>query len=394
MRVAIDCRYVRERPSGIGAYVHSLVERIPSLAPADRFELWVDPRAPRPLSPAPNVRETLVPAAANGLRTLLCPALLADLAGTDVLHAPFNILGRGLPCRSVVTVHDLMWLLAPALAEGLSPATPLKALFYRDGIVRALRHATRLIAISNATADSVSRLFPEARRRLRVVPHGVEARFRPPEDREAVRARLAQRFGLDGPYFLVVGQNTPSKNHGAVLRAFASARLPEHVRLVFLHRLYRDRWQRPIGGLGALARRLGLAERVSSLPAARSDELVELLQGATALVQFSRFEGFGLPALEALACGAPVVASEIPALVEVLGGAALHVPLEVPALGEALARIFGDAPLRAELRARGLERSRQFCWERSAALHLEIYREAAGSPPLMRSGGDSRLGLP
>jgi glycosyltransferase involved in cell wall biosynthesis len=372
MQVAIDCRYVRERPSGIGAYVQALVDRLPELAPRDEFQLWVDPRAPRPLSAALNVKETLVGAPANGLRTLLCPEKLADLARADVLHAPFNILGRGLGCRTVVTVHDLMWLVAPALAEGRSALTPLKALFYRDGILRALRSATRLVTISNATADAVSRLMPEARQRLRVVPHGVEARFRPPADRARLRAELASRFGLDAPYLLVVGQNTPSKNHDAVLRAFAAAALPERVRLVFLQRLYRSR----LGGLAALARRLGVEQRVLSLPAARAGELVELVQGATALVQFSRFEGFGLPALEAMACGTPVVASDIPALVEVLGGAALHVPLRIAALSEALGRLLADAPLRSELGLRGLERSRQFCWDRSAALHLEVYREA------------------
>src|SRR5688572_11719649 len=241
MRVAIDCRYVRERPSGIGAYVRELVDRVPPLAPADHFRLWVDPRAARPLSKSANVGETLVDAPANGLTTLLFPSTLASLDDIDVLHAPFNILGRGLRLPAVVTIHDLMWLLAPGLAEGRSVATPFKAAFYRDGISRALKRASRLVAISNATADGVLRWMPDAAGRVRVIPHGIGARYAPGTGADPARHRVARRFGVEAPYFLVVGQNTPSKNHVDVLRAFAWARLPAGTRLVVLHRLFAGR---------------------------------------------------------------------------------------------------------------------------------------------------------
>ncbi len=377
--VSIDCRYIRERPSGIGAYVQALVDRLPALAPAARFSLWVDPRAAGPLSPLPNVHERTVRAPANSLRTLLSPSRLVDLSGIDVLHAPANILGRGVACPTVVTVHDLMWLEKPALCEGLSLATPLKAAFYRDGIRRALGRATRLVAISRATADAIGRHAPGAALRVRVIPHGVEARFRPPRDRAHAEHVARALLGIEGPYLLVVGQNTPSKNQSAVLEAFAAADLDERVHLVLLQRLYRGR--RP-GVLGATpldlrARQLGVAHRVLFPEPQSGEAVVALLQGARALVQFSRYEGFGLPALEALACGTPVVASDAPSLVEVLGGAALHVPLDIAALAGALERIVVDRPLASELSAQGPERARAFSWDRSAALHLEVYREAA-----------------
>jgi glycosyltransferase involved in cell wall biosynthesis len=378
MRVAIDCRYVRERPSGIGAYVRELVDRVPELAPCDHFRLWVDPRADRPLSRGANVGETLVDAPANGLTTLLFPSALAALDDVDVLHAPFNILGRGLGLPAVVTIHDLMWLVAPDLAEGRSVATPFKAAFYRNGICRALERASRLVAISNATADAVARWLPEARPRVRVIPHGIGARYRPGTGADPARERVARRFGVDAPYFLVVGQNTPSKNHVGVLRAFAWARLPAGTRLVVLHRLYAGR-RHSGASLREHAVRLDVGARTTLLSSATDDDVVDLLRGALALVQFSRFEGFGLPALEAMACGTPVIASDIPALVEVLGGAGVHAPLSVPALASALERVATDRGLRAELSARGIERCRAFSWRRSAELHLEVYREAAGT---------------
>src|SRR5262245_1180035 len=107
MRFSIDCRYVRERPSGIGRYVRALIDRVPALAPNDRFYLWTDPSAPHPLTAFSNVDETVVSAPANGMRTLLWPARLVDLRGVDVLHLPFNLLGRGIDAPTVVTIHDL-----------------------------------------------------------------------------------------------------------------------------------------------------------------------------------------------------------------------------------------------------------------------------------------------
>jgi glycosyltransferase involved in cell wall biosynthesis len=379
LRVSIDCRYVRERPSGIGAYVRALVDRLPGLDPGARFQLWVDPRAPRPLSSAENVRESVVRAPANGLSTLTRPSELVDLDQIDVLHEPFNILGRGLRCRTVVTLHDLMWLESPADAEGLSPATPFKAAYYRSGIRHALATATRLCAISRATADTITRIAPSAARRVRVIPHGVEPRFTPPSERERARVEACDALGIRGRYLLVVGQNTPSKNHRAILNAFAGADLPREVHLVLLQRLYRGWRFGVLGGapLDQQARALGIAGRVVFPERLSDPSVVAVLRGADALVQFSRYEGFGMPALEALACGTPVVASDIAPLVEVLGGAALHVPLETRALSRALERVCRDPVLRAELSARGPERARAFSWERSAALHLELYREAA-----------------
>ncbi len=379
LRVSIDARYVRERPSGIGAYVRALVDRLPALDEASHFHFWVDPRAPRPLSTGDNTSESLVHSAANGFSTLALPTRLVNLEGIDVLHAPFNILGRGIPCPTVVTIHDLMWLEAPADAEGLSLVTPFKAAYYADGIRRALRRADCLVAISKATADAIRRAEPRASSRVHVVHHGVEARFCPPSDREAARDAALERLGIRGRYLLVVGQNTPSKNHRAVLEAFAAARLPRDVSLVVLQRLYAGR--RP-GVLGASplhqrARELGVSERLVLPRDLSDDSLIGVLQGAEALVQFSRYEGFGMPALEALACGTPVVASDIAPLVEVLGGAALAVPLRVEALARALERVTSDRSLAAELSARGPERAREFTWDRCARLHLELYRAAA-----------------
>ena len=383
-RVALDARYLLGRPSGIGAYVQAIAERAPGLRPDWQFDLWLKRGAPSTGLAGGNVSERSVNAAANSLPTALWPTWLVDFKGIDLYHATFNILGRGIPSRVVTTVHDLMWMLHPAWCEGVSLALPFTTAFYSASIMNALRRSQRIIAISAATADSIGQHFPKAKPKVRVVHHGVEPRFRPPASEAGVRAALAPVFGdrKVERYLLVVGQNAPSKNHPLILEAFAKANLPQDVSLVLVQRLYqRGRWG--FSGepeLAKKARQLGILDRVVWLERVTDADVVHLFQGALGLVQFSKFEGFGMPVLEAIACGTPVVASDIAPLVEVLGGAALHAHLDVPSLADALRRLATNPALEADLRGRGLERARAFSWERCAREHVEVYEEALEAP--------------
>lgn len=367
----MDCRYIRERPSGIGQYVRALIDRIPALAPNGHVRAWLDPRAPRPLTRFANVSETVVRAQANSLPTLLWPARLAPLNDVDVFHAPFNIVGRGVPCPTVVTIHDLIWLEDPLAAEGLSWLSPIQIPYYRSGILRALKSARRIIAISRATADRIAAVMQSAVPRVRVIPHGVDARFRPAASPSRAREAAAKVIGSDAPYMLVIGQNAPFKNHAGIIQAFAASGLAPSVELVMVQRLYAG------ARLRGLAKELGVASSVRWISTVDDGSVITLLQGALALIQFSRHEGFGMPVVEAMAAGAPVIASDIPALREVLGGAGVLAPLDPRELATAMRRVATDAGLRAELSSRGLERALSFSWDRSAALHLDAYREAA-----------------
>ncbi len=116
MRFVIDSRYVRRRPSGIGTCVEALVERLPRLAPQSQFHAWTHPERPIPPA-APNLSHTVVTATADGVGTLLWPAQLDRLEEDDVVHFPFGLLGRGIPCATVVTINDLMWYEQPELVE-------------------------------------------------------------------------------------------------------------------------------------------------------------------------------------------------------------------------------------------------------------------------------------
>jgi glycosyltransferase involved in cell wall biosynthesis len=372
-RFVIDARYVRSRPSGIGSCIAALIARLPALAPEARFHLWTHPECPTPVT-APNVTTQVVRAPADGLRTLLMPAALDPLSPSDVVHFPFSLLGRGLPCKSVVTIHDLMWLEHAAKVDGRPLMRRVRESFYRPGMRHALRHATRLIAVSRATADRIHAVSPESSARVRLIHNAAGPAFVAPSDLQASLRLAATLIGSDAPYYLVIGKNEPYKAHHLVLQAFAREARPGEL-LVLVQRTRRG------AGLSRLAQELGIAGRLRWLPTLSEAELVAVVQAARALLQPSLVEGFGIPALEAMAAGCPVIASDTPALVEVLGGAGLHAAVgDAASLAAAINQLRSDS-LREELRARGFERARAFSWDVAARQTLEVYREALAAAP-------------
>jgi glycosyltransferase involved in cell wall biosynthesis len=373
MRFVIDARYLRRRPSGIGTCVEALVERLPHLAPGQKFHAWTHPERPEPPA-APNLTHTVVRATADGVGTLLWPAQLDRLNHDDVVHFPCGLLGRGIECASVVTINDLMWLEQPQWVDVRPLWRRLRQPYYQLGMRWAMTRATRIITISQATADRVLAHVPDARSRIRVTPLAVNRAFRAAADANAVATRAASLVGSDAPFYLVVGKNEPYKAHELALTAFAAGAAPEE-RLVLVQRTSSGR------GLSQRASELGIRDRVRWLPDLKLEDLIVLLQSARALLQPSLVEGFGLPALEAIACGCPVIASDTPALVEVLGGAGLHAALgNASDLAQQIRRM-QDPVLRRELSARGLERARDFDWDRTAKATLEVYEEAALAGP-------------
>src|SRR5882724_4873456 len=190
MRFVIDSRYVRRRPSGIGTCVEALVERLPRLAPEEHFHVWTHPERPDPPA-APNLSHKVVSATADGAGTLLWPARLDSLAEDDVMHFPCGLLGRGVPCATGVTINDLMWLEQPELVDARPFWRRVRQNYYQVGMRRAIERATRIIAISHATADRIVARLPEARGRVRVTQLAVNGAFHVAADKEAAIARAA-----------------------------------------------------------------------------------------------------------------------------------------------------------------------------------------------------------
>lgn len=366
-RIALDCRYIGSRPSGIGEVVAALVEHLPALAPDWEFTFLRNLEAPAPLSTAANVREVVVRAAANGPVTLLNLPSAVDLSGIDLFHAPANILPGGLAMPTITTVHDLMWLTHPQWCNP-GPWGWVERAFYRHGITRALRRSARIVTVSEATRSAIHAFEPAAERKTSVIPSGVASDFAPAPRDAATLARIGVPAGRR--YVLVVGQGAPYKNHEGALRAFAAALGARgDVDLVMVRR-------RGANGarLERLARSLGIKGRVHVLGSVPRADLVQLYAGADVLLHPSLCEGFGNPVAEAMACGCPVITSDTSAMPEVAGDAAVLVnPRDVGDMAAALLRVIEDASLRAALRSRGLTRAAAFDWRACAAAHLALY---------------------
>lgn len=377
--ICIDARYVRERPSGIGAMVDELVKRIPAILPHREFVFLRHPAARSPLSTHSNTRDVTLTAEANGPATLLFLPRLVDLSRVSLFHAPFNILPRGLRMPSIVGLHDLLWIDHAPLCRAPGLFGLGETIFYRAGIRYAVAKAARIVVPSEATRADLVRAFPRAASRARVVPHGLDPRFTPAttdEDRAAALRARDKYAGGARAFVLTVGQAAGYKNHEAAVRAFARAfRDAPDVHLVLVQRL-----NARARALVALADARGAAGRVHVLSTLSFDDLLALYRGALCLLHPSWIEGWGMPITEALGAGCPVVTSDRSSMPEVTGGAALFAPPDdEAAIADRLRSLATDERLRASLSARGIERARSLDWQRAAEATAAIYEEVLSS---------------
>jgi glycosyltransferase involved in cell wall biosynthesis len=368
VRLIVNASIVGERPTGLGLYSINLVRALDRL----REDLVVFTSCPEALGPLRG-RMRAVPAAVRperGGRGHL--ARLAWLqtagrirvrreAGSVLLNTvPEGVLDRSI--AQVTVVHDLLPLAFPA-------DYPRQQLYFRHLVPRMLRTARAVVADSESTRQDVARRYALPVERVRVIHPGLDPTMFHPDGE---RPRGA---GRGAPYLLFVGNLMPHKNVLRLLEAFARL-APRRCRLVIrgsgrpAHvRAVRDR----IEGLG-----LGGAVRL--VPYATDAGLRALYAGAVALVFPSLVEGFGLPVLEAMACGTPVITSNASSLPEVAGDAALLVdPGDTGALAGAMERVLGDPTLREDLRSRGLRHAKAFTWERTAAEIASLVDQLSGA---------------
>ena len=307
-----------------------------------------------------------------GLRALAAPRLWTHarlgpetvLRPPDLLFVPSHVLPLIGPPRQVVTIHDLGYHFFPAAH------TARRRLELRLTTAWSVRRASRIIAISQATSNALKEYYRADPAKIRVVYHGLNPAFAPASD--SAIAAVRERYNLGQPYILYVGTLQPRKNLVRLIEAFAKADLPRETLLVIAGK--RGWLSQPIE---AAAERSGLGERVRLTGYLPDSDLPALLSGALAFAFPSLYEGFGMPVLEAMACGTPVLSSTTSALPEVAGDAALLVePTDDKALQTALERLTQEPALRASLRERGLKWASEFSWQRCARETLAVLTDA------------------
>ncbi len=371
MRIAIDATSMPPRPAGAAVYAIELVEALARLDSPHTLQVFARSDVFAKLR-RPAFEPWRLHGADSRLRRALwqqmtLPRLLAR-HGVDVLHSTHHDLPLRVPARvrRVVTVHDVTFLIMP----GRYP--PLRRWYMRVITTLAARVADAIIAPSHTVRRDVLERLRVGPERVAVVYEAAGERFRPAPD-DAV-AQTLRREGLAAhPYVLSVGSLEPGKNRARLIAAIHALRSRgSQARLVIVGQ--------PAWGYErdfALVRRLGLEDRVRFLDYVPAADLPALYTGARVFAFPSLYEGFGLPVLEAMACGTPVVTSNVSATAEVAGDAALLVdPRDVEAIADAIERVLDDERLAADLRARGLRRAADFSWDRAARETLAVYERA------------------
>jgi glycosyltransferase involved in cell wall biosynthesis len=365
--IAIDARMFEH--SGIGTYLRNLLAHLAALENEYVFEVICQRR--EALDGLPPARFRFV-AARSPIYSLSEQWEIARLARhAQLLHSPHynaSLLYRG---KLVVTIHDLIHLTDPTFRRTLAARFYARPMFHL-----VARRADCIIADSEFTKQQIVEHLAVSPSKVSVAYLGASERFSPHDHDEAF-LRVSSLLGVTRPYLLFVGNLKPHKNVKTLIQAFAqiSAHRDSDLQLAILGD---DRkWK---ADLVDESISLGLSERVIFVPHVTLEDLPWVYAAAEMLVMPSSIEGFGLPVLEAMACGTPVVCSRAASLPEVAGDAAEYFePASVEDLAMAIERVLRSSQFQATLRSKGLERAKLFSWEQFARRHCEVYREALGA---------------
>jgi glycosyltransferase involved in cell wall biosynthesis len=370
MRVAIDARKLHD--FGIGTYIRNLLRHLARTDPDTEFVLLcgeADLGVAAQLGP--NFRAVLEPSPNYSLREQVHVPWVLRRERPDVYHAPHYVLPAGVRCPSVVTIHDCIHLMFPQyLPNRIAYA------YARAQMWAAARRSDCILTVSEASKRDILHLFNVAPEKIVVVYNAIDTHFSVTPSEEAV-ARVRERYQLDHRFVLYVGNIKPHKNLVRLIEAFDELRRGELEDLKLL--IIGDQ----ISKLPALRRavhRHKLHKHVRFLGYLGDDQLAILYRLASVFAFPSLYEGFGLPPLEAMASGTPVLTSNVSSLPEVVGDAAVLVnPYDVDDIVDGLRRVLTNPALAAEMRRKGIERAREFSWERSVAKTWGVYQQIAGS---------------
>lgn len=352
MRVAFDVSSTRGRKTGIGVYTAQLLDALHEFSPyietiALQDDATVEQRTDKRI-----------------LREQLTLPRLAQNAHADLLH----LTGFAAPLRSrVPVVLTVMDLIGSLFSKNFPPVSRFYWSRYLPYSIRAARH---IITLSENTKQDVMRFTNIPAERITVIPPGYDPRFRVIDNTRLLQT-TATRLQLPDRYFLFVSTLEPRKGVDTLINAFAkiAARVPEHLVLVGKRGWYYKT-------LFTQVRALGLESRIRFLDYISDDDLPIVYNRATAFVFPSRYEGFGLTPLEAMACGTPVISSDASSLLEVIGDAGILLsPEDGSTYAKAMLMLASNPSQRDTLHTRGLSRAKQFSWQRAAIETATLYKK-------------------
>jgi glycosyltransferase involved in cell wall biosynthesis len=369
VRIGIDARALGGGGGGDETYIRNVIRGLGAVDPQGDYTLFLRPGLPRvPIRGTESMHRVEVPPSQLQVRILVSLPLAVSRERLDVLHVQY-LAPPLCPAPVVVSVHDI----APEIYPRFFTPTAVAQL--RVSMPLMVRRAA-VLTLSEYSKKTIVRRYRVSPEKVVVAPCAADPMFRPLHD-EARLVEVRERYGTGERFILCVGNLQPRKNLKTLIAAYVRLRRADAVR----HRLVlvgRKAWLHD--ETFAAARASGYDEDLIFTGYVPDDDLVALFNAAEIFVYPSIFEGFGLPPLEAMACGTPVVTTNTSAIPETVGGAAIMVdPLDVEAMATAIARVVDDANLRQRLSAEGLQRAAAFSWEATARTILGVYRLAAGT---------------
>ncbi len=370
MRIAIDARYVQDHFPGIGRYTYNLIRHLAQVTD-DPLIVFHNPALRNShydiegLAKAGNISLVRSNARTFSLSEQWQLSVAALRRHADLLHSPYYVKPYLPALPSVATIYDAISALYPEYL----PSHRSRWIF--DITMRlALATSRRVLTLSQCSREDLTRLYGTSPQKMVVTYLAPDPHYHPLE--RAACVPLRDKYGLPEQFALYVGIDKPHKNLTMLLEAVGIARGHSDVRLVMAG-AHDPRWPQAERTVA----RLGLGDAVKMVRNVPEQEMPLLFNLAKCFVFPSLYEGFGLPPLEAMACGVPVICSNRSSLPEVVGDAAVQLdPTEAAAWGKAISEVWESTELRADLVSRGLTRAGQFTWEDTARKTLEAYREA------------------
>lgn len=368
MRIAIDVRKLYD--FGIGTYVRNLLRQLSRLDHDTEYVLLGRPGDDGFAGElGENFRLVAESSGQYSVGEQLSIPLKLGRASPNLFHTPHYVLPVLTPCRSIVTIHDCIHLIFPQYLHNRMAYAYARAMFWT-----AVHRASRILTVSEASKRDILRFFEVPETKVSVIYNAIDERFhRQPPEEETLRVR--ERYQLHDRFLMYAGNVKPHKNLERLIRAFVLLRqdgLDDLKLLVTGSEVSR------YSALRRTVHRYNLHKHVRFLGYQSENTLAALYRLADVFVFPSLYEGFGLPPLEAMAAGTPVVVSNVSSLPEVVGDAGVLVnPYDPRSIADGIRKVLTDRTLRSDLRARGLARARSFSWPASAARIRRIYEELA-----------------
>jgi glycosyltransferase involved in cell wall biosynthesis len=365
MRIGIDAHMVGHGETGNESYIAQLLLAIEKSGLTEAFAYLREPSNwPDPVPPQ-HVRVRRLRPAGDAGRLLFGLPWMAHTDHLDLLHVTYHA-PLWLSSPFVVTVHDLSFKHFPRFFSARDHTV------FRLLIPATLSRAELVIADSECTRRDLLEFFPQTRGKVTVIPLAASGDFHPVRDKRQI-ADFCRRYAVEPPFFLALGSMNPRKNLRRLIQAWdlAQSSCPSATLVIAGPPGFRH------ANLLRAAQSTRAPERIRFIGRIQSCDLPLAYNAAAGLVYPSLYEGFGLPVLEAMACGTPVLASATSSIPEVAGSAALLFdPTSIPAIAESMIRVFSDTDFSQDLRARGIQRASEFSWEWTTQLTWKAYAEA------------------